>query len=227
MTDIHDDANTSTDSVLRLSLKSLGLRSGMTLQTRRLAEGATKIEAQFFGAIEGKGVMVGPAGSDATQTEMTQGDVCVVRGFTGQHEFSFVSKVLQTFEKPFAYALLAYPALVDAKQVRQSMRTKVSWPAQIRLEGSVDKQEVILVDLSPQGAMVRCATPLGAVGDVLNLTLQSHIDAAPLSIELSATLCHHSRPPGLESFVAGMAFKDLSRDDKLALHYLTQPASSA
>jgi len=227
MTDTQDDAAHPADAVLRLPLKALGLRSGMALQTRRLAEGATKIEAQFFGAIEGKGVMVGPAGSDATQTEMTQGDVCVVRGFTGQHEFSFISKVLQTFEKPFAYALLAYPALVDAKQVRQSMRTKVSWPARVQLEGSDDKRDVILVDLSPQGAMVRCATPLGAVGAALSLNLEGRIDGAPLSLEISATVCHHSRPPGLESYIAGMAFKNLSREDKLALHYLTQPSPNA
>jgi hypothetical protein len=126
----------SEDTVLRLPLKALGLRSGMALQTRRLVEGTSKTEAQFFGAIEGKGIMVGPAGSGATQTGLAPGEVCVVRGFTGQYEFSFVSKVLQTFEKPFAYALLVYPALVDAKQVRQSLRTKVAWPARVLAPGA-------------------------------------------------------------------------------------------
>lgn len=227
MTDPINDADTSTNAVLRLPLKALGLRAGMALQTRRLADGASKIEAQFFGAIAGKGVMVGPAGADATQTQMAQGEVCVVRGFTGQHEFSFVSKVLQTFDKPFAYALLAYPALVDAKQVRQSMRTKVSWPARVCLEGSINKRDVILVDLSPQGAMVRCPHPLGSVGDTLKISLEGRFEGTPLSLDLTATLCHHSAPPELESYIAGMAFKNLSREDKLALHYLTQSASAS
>lgn len=46
--------------VSRMPLKALGLRTGMALQTRRLVEGASKKESQFFGAIESKGVMVGP-----------------------------------------------------------------------------------------------------------------------------------------------------------------------
>jgi hypothetical protein len=212
----------SEDTVLRLPLKALGLRSGMALQTRRLVEGTSKTEAQFFGAIEGKGIMVGPAGSGATQTGLAPGEVCVVRGFTGQYEFSFVSKVLQTFEKPFAYALLVYPALVDAKQVRQSLRTKVAWPAKVLAPGTAGPSEVTVIDLSPQGAMVRSATPLGTVGDALGLSLEGVVEESTLSLALSATLCHHSRSTIDEGFVAGMAFKNLSRDDKLALHYLTQ-----
>jgi hypothetical protein len=87
-----------------MPLKALGLRTGMALQIRRLVEGTSKKESQFFGAIEGKGVMVGPLGSDSDQTGLEAGEICVVRGFTGQYEFSFVSKVLQAFEKPLVYA---------------------------------------------------------------------------------------------------------------------------
>ena len=96
----------ATDFV-KLSLKSLGLRPGMALQTRRMVEGTSKQEAQYFSAIEGKGVMVGPLGAESKDTGLESGEVCVVRGFTGQYEFSFLSKVLQTFEQPFIYALLA------------------------------------------------------------------------------------------------------------------------
>ena len=127
----HDETTPSIAEVSRLPLKAMGLRTGMALQTRRLVEGTSKKESQFFGAIEGKGVMVGPLGSDAEQTGLTEGEVCVVRGFTGQYEYSFLSKVLQNFEKPFVYALLAYPPQVDARLVRQSMRTKQSWPTRI------------------------------------------------------------------------------------------------
>lgn len=210
-----------TDTVQRLPLKALGLRSGMALQTRRLVEGTSKTEAQFFGAIEGKGVMVGPANTDAEQTGLTPGEVCIVRGFTGQFEFSFLSKVLQTFEKPFAYALLAYPAQVDAKQVRQSLRTKVAWPAAVRVGGQSAFQSVTLVDLSLHGAMVRSHTALGSVGDAITLQLDGNMDTAPITVQIQAQLCHHSRPIGQDVFIAGMAFKEVSAEDKLKLHYLT------
>ena len=210
-----------TETVHRLPLKALGLRSGMPLQTRRLVEGTSKTEAQFFGAIEGKGVMVGPASTDAEQTGLTSGDVCIVRGFTGQFEFSFLSKVLQTFEKPFAYALLAYPAQVDAKRVRQSLRTKVAWPAAVRLNANAPFQPAALVDLSLHGAMVRSEIPLGGVGDAITLQLKGDMEALPITVQLQAHICHHSRPPGQQTYIAGMAFKDISATDKLQLHYLT------
>lgn len=221
--------STDNDTILRIPLKSLGLRSGMALQTRRLVEGTTKKEAQFFGAIEGKGVMVGPQSADATQTGMEEGEVCVVRGFTGQYEFSFLSKVLQTFEKPFAYALLAYPAQVDARRVRQSMRTKVSWPTTARRAAAppeVSPRLVDLVDISTDGAMVSTPEALGTIGELLELVMDVVVDNNPVQLRLSGKICHHNRAVGQEHFFAGLAFQGTNQNDKLLLNYLTQNAAN-
>ncbi|MDZ7920306.1 PilZ domain-containing protein [Rhodoferax sp.] len=220
--------STENDTILRMPLKSLGLRSGMALQTRRLVEGTSKKEAQYFGAIEGKGVMVGPQSADATQTGMEEGEVCVVRGFTGQYEFSFLSKVLQTFEKPFAYALLAYPAQVDAKRVRQSMRTKVSWPTTARPASSatVAPHLVDLVDISTEGAMISTPEALGAIGELVELVMDVAVDGSPVQLRLRGKICHHNRPAGQAHFFAGLAFQGTSQNDKLVLNYLTQTAAN-
>jgi len=221
--------STDNDTILRIPLKSLGLRSGMALQTRRLVEGTTKKEAQFFGAIEGKGVMVGPQSADATQTGMEEGEVCVVRGFTGQYEFSFLSKVLQTFEKPFAYALLAYPAQVDARKVRQSMRTKVSWPTTARRAAAppeVNPRLVDLVDISTDGAMVSTPEALGTIGELLELVMDVVVDNNPVQLRLSGKICHHNRAAGQEHFFAGLAFQGTTQNDKMLLNYLTQNAAN-
>ena len=212
-------------TVQRLPLKALGIRPGMALQTRRLVEGASKKEAQFFGAIENKGVMVGPASADATQTGLEEGEVCVVRGFTGQYEFSFVSKVLQTFEKPFAYALLAYPAQVDTRRVRQSMRTKVSWPTTVRPHHAAPDEAahlVDLVDISTDGAMVRSTEAIGTVGTLINLEMDVVVEQQAVQLQLVGKICHHNRASGQEHFFAGVAFQNPSHNDKLVLSYLTQ-----
>jgi len=168
---------TEPTEVSRIPLKALGLRTGMALQTRRLVEGASKKESQYFGAIESKGVMVGPLGPDGDKTGLTEGEICVVRGFTGQYEFSFLSKVLQTFEKPFVYALLAYPTQVDARLVRQSMRTKVSWPTTVELKSSGGAAlPVTLIDISMQGAMIKAASALAPVGELLTIIMAVSID---------------------------------------------------
>jgi hypothetical protein len=97
---MNDEARVA--AVSTLPLRSMRLRPGMALQTKRLVEGSTKKDSQFLAAIEGKGVIVGPVGREGVSTGLEAGEVCILRGFTGQYGFSFLSKVLQAFEKPFA-----------------------------------------------------------------------------------------------------------------------------
>jgi hypothetical protein len=213
------------EEVNRLSLRDLGLKPGMAVQTRRLVAGASKKEAQYFGSIAGKGVMVGPLGSEGASTELEAGEVCVVRGFTGQYEYSFLSKVLQTFDKPFVYALLAYPEKVDARLVRQSMRIQCSWPAMASItqpDGSLHTESVTLIDLSIAGAMIKAGSALTALGTTLQLTLAVSVDKTPMELNLSATVCHNNRASYEEAYFVGLAFKGLSAQDKLVLTYLTQ-----
>lgn len=221
-----EDAPASA-TVNRLPLRALGLRTGMALQTRRLVEGASKKESQFFGAIEGKGVMVGPMGPDGVKTELEEGEICVVRGLTGQYEFSFLSKVLQTFQKPFAYALLAYPAQVDATLVRQSMRTKTNWPTTVEVpakgaQPAIGPRDATLVDISLQGAMIKTDSALATVGDLVTLGLDVIFDNTPVQLNLSASICHNNRASNEAAFYIGLAFKNLTQHDKLVLHFVTQ-----
>lgn len=207
-------------TVSQLPLKALSLRPGIALQVRRLVEGASKKEAQLFGVIESKGVMVGPQGNEGDDPALAEGEICIVRGFTGQHEFSFISKVLQTFQQPFAYALLAYPTHVDAKQVRQSMRTKTSWP--ITLHASQQSQDGQLVDISLQGAMVSTPQPVAAVGASVRLDIRTEFEGSPVTLSAAATVCHSHKPASSLGHITGMAFQGLGQQDKLVLHYLTK-----
>jgi c-di-GMP-binding flagellar brake protein YcgR len=212
--------STQPSEINRLPLRALGLRTGMALQTRRLVDGASKKESQFFGAIEGKGVMVGPITGDNEPTGLEAGEICVVRGFTGQYEYSFLSKVLQTFVQPFVYALLAYPSQVDVRLVRQSMRTKMSWPTRVQTQDTAI--DVMLIDMSTAGAMVKAATGLAAVGAPLKLSMDVQVDNSPMTLQLTASVCHSNKASYEDAFFVGMAFKNLSREDKLVLHYLAQ-----
>jgi hypothetical protein len=221
-----DNGTIGTENITQMPLKDLGLRPGMALQTRRVVEGASKKESQFFGAIESKGVMVGPLGPEGEKTGLEAGEICIVRGFTGQHEFSFLSKVLQTFEKPFAYALLAYPPEVDARMVRQSMRTKSAWPTLAQATGkdgtaTGPELQAMLVDISMQGAMISSPAPLATVGDTIKITIAALVENVPTHLSLLATLCHNNKAKTGENYFLGMAFKNPSQQDKLVLHYLT------
>ena len=102
-----------------ISLRALKLRPGMFLQTQRMEKNSPNYEAQFLGVIEGKCIMVVPVGTFSIKTGMKAGDTFVIRGFTGQYDFYFTSKVIQafdfTFREPcYAYAVLSWPEAVEA-----------------------------------------------------------------------------------------------------------------
>ena len=211
--------NESTSAVSDISLKSLKLRPGMSLQVQRSGQDASR-EAQFLAAIDGKGVMVGPHTS-AGATGMKAGEDYLVRGFTGQYDFAFSGRVIQTFEEPFTYALLAYPSAVQARLVRRAMRMKTSVPALATPEGAA-AASVTLIDVSVAGAMVKSPAQLGAVGAGVTLAFSVDIDKSRANLGLAASICHSNRCDSGEGYNVGLVFKSATANDKLVLHYLVQ-----
>ena len=211
--------------VVKLPLKTLGLRSGMSIQTRKLGAGAAKKDRQFFGAIEGKGVMVSNVNTDNGEVEFVAGDSCLVSGFTGQFEFTFLTRVVQTFDKPFVYALLEYPSQTDARRVRQSMRLETSVPATVRMtphESYSDETNVTIVDISDTGALIKTPIEFGEVGDIIYVTMSTEIDYKPTEITLESRICHSRMASTLDGHLMGLAFKNVQAQDKLVLHFITR-----
>jgi hypothetical protein len=211
--------------VIEVGLRALKLRPGVALQTQAVTPGSPKLEAQFLAAIEGKGVMVGPHGATGGKSPLKPGDEYTVRGFTGQHDFAFTAQVIQTFEVPFAYALLVYPKVVQARQVRRSMRMKTSLPAKVALPGGSSAIDATLIDVSPFGAMVHAPTTVGAIGDMVNLAVGIDFEGEAVKLEIPAVLCHSHKADAGDGVHVGMSFKTVSQRDKLILHYLAQQST--
>lgn len=202
------------------SLRKLKLRSGLALQTQKRAPGSPRDEAQFLAAVEGKGVMVCHEG----RTRMELGSEYTVSGFSGLHDFYFSAPVIQTFEAPFIYAMLAYPGTVMARTVRRAARMKISLPAKVILPGESGDVLVMLVDVSVMGAMFQAPSPVGAMGDTIGLILAFPFENETVRLQISSTICHSNKNES-GGVNVGVSFKDVSRNDKALLHCLTQFAT--
>jgi hypothetical protein len=169
-------------------------------------------------------VMVGPhAMTTGGIANLPIGSECTVRGFTGRHDFTFTSKVQQTFTEPFAYALLTYPDSVQARQVRQALRIKTSLPGHVSLPGGTASITVTVVDLSMAGALVRAPTSVGAIGDEVLLSFSTTIDSLHVDLSLLATICHSNRAvQEADAVNIGLLFQDTAPSDVLALRCLSQ-----
>jgi hypothetical protein len=211
-----DDLNRG--ELLEVSLKTLRLRPGLFLKIQRTREGAPVHEAQFIAAIEGKGVMLTPSGTDSLKTEIIIGEEYLIQGFTGQSDFSFIAPALNVFKSPFAHALFAYPTTVKATKVRKTMRMKTALPATISPRGQNDPLKVSIIDLSVAGAMILSPRSLGVIGSLFDLVFPIRIDDAHSNLNIVTKLCHNTHTDNGGRKI-GLSFENLSMEHKLLLNY--------
>ncbi len=210
--------DSSSGKLLEMSLKALRLRPGMVLNIQRMGEGVPVIGTKFIAAIEGKGVMLSPSGTDSHKTEIIVGDDYLIQGFTGQTDFSFTAPVLNVFKTPFAHALVAYPLTVKARHLRKSMRMKTALPATISPRGQDNPIHVSIVDLSADGAMISSPSFLGAVGSLFDLVFPIRVDDVHTHLKLVAKLRHRTSSDDDWGKI-GLSFENLSWEDKLLLNH--------
>jgi len=210
--------------VVQLDFKALRLRPGMFLQAQSSAKGAPRYDAQFLGIIEGKGIMVVPDGVLSLKHGMKAGEDFVIRGFTGKYDYSFDSNVIRIYDysyrdPPLAYALLSYPDTVEARQVRGALRVRASLPVTVWSNRGTHPVAASFMDLSVAGALVKSPSPLGVIGDPMNLTFSIDFEDEKLDLVVSATICRSLKSNTDDGYLTGFLFKNISRNDKLALYY--------
>ena len=210
---------------VRASFTSLDLKPGMAMQTQRLIEGAPKQESQYFGVIAGQGVMVRPVGETTPRSLLSPGDICMVRGFSGRYEYSFLSEVLHIAQEPCTYAVLSHPPYVEARTVRQSLRAKAAWPTRVKPAGAARWNVVDMVDIGTGGAMVQSESLTVSVGALVDVQLELMVDHQALTLQLQAMVKHSSPSPLGKARFFGLEFMTPSTQDFLALYYVTQSAT--
>lgn len=208
--------------VSQVSFESLKLRPGSALQVQHSAPGSPNGEVQLLAAVKGQNVMVALKGESGVKTGLEAGKDYIIRGFSGQYDFSFSSHVTQIFKAPFPYAMLAYPALVEARVVRKAVRAKTSLPAIVSPYGKDLPLNVSVADLSIAGAMIDSPAPLGNQGEILNVALAVEFEGNKIDLALLANIRYVNKSDISGGYSIGIEFKDITQNDKLVLHYVAQ-----
>lgn len=213
-------ANPTVPEFSEISLRALRLRPGMFLQTQRMQKNSPNYEAQFLGVIEDKCLMVVPIGTFSIKTGMKAGETFIVRGFTGQYDFYFSSRVIQAFdftfrEPAFAYAVLSWPEVVEARKVRNSLRIRTSIPATLTPVTGGQPLPVTVLDLSADGALVQSEDNAGAIGDLVSLEFSMGPDGALSYVAAVARVCHvHLGDEGCQT---GLLFENIAPSDRMLI----------
>ncbi|HEY6096095.1 MAG TPA: PilZ domain-containing protein [Gallionellaceae bacterium] len=202
------------------------LRPGAPLRIQHASQDSPLGEVQLLAAVKGQNVMVALKGVSGVQTGLEAGKDYVIRGFSGQYDFTFSSHVTQVFKAPFPYAMLAYPSAVDAHNVRREVRTPTVLPATASPHGKDTPLSVTLADLSMAGAMIDSPSPIGTPGDRLKLEFAVNFDNHRIDLSLPAHIRYINKSDIGGGYGIGVEFLDISQNDKLALHYVAQTYAS-
>lgn len=208
--------------VSQVSFESLKLRPGSSLKIQHSAPGSPSGEVQLLAAVKGQNVMVALKGESGVKTGLEAGKDYIIRGFSGQHDFSFSSHVTQLFTAPFPYAMLTYPGSVQAKVVRKAVRAKTALPGIVSPHGKDLSLNVNVADLSVAGAMLDAPAPLGNPGEIVNLALEVEFEGNKIKLGLSAQIRYVNKSDVASGYSIGIEFKEITQNDKLVLHYVAQ-----
>lgn len=181
---------------------------------RRIAGGRASVI--MLGWLEGHSVIVTAPRNDAGCLVLQEGELVLMRAFTGKSAFAFRTAVLKVAYQPFHYVHLSFPDKVEGAEIRSSPRCRLSLPAVISPGGRAAGQGSIL-NIGTTGALIQTAGPLDR-GEGGSPFLWSC--TVPVSLDLCAQVCGTksvAAPDGTSLSQYGVEFRDLQPNDRLIL----------
>lgn len=213
------------DNAYEFEEMKLPISSRMQLQA--VSEQSTeRFPAKYLGHIKGVSLLVTTPIVDDKVLFVREGQVFIVRAFTGKTAFGFTASVLRACNAPVPYLHLSYPKQLQGVEIRATKRLAVNIPATSQTLTNTHAQTLpcLLINVSPTGALVAAAQALGNSGDAIRLAFR--INLGPIDGNIEATGIIRSITPQEDatdkafSVHHGVQFKGLQQLDILLLHSL-------
>lgn len=216
--------NTSSENYVEATLQELRLRPGTELKLLDNKGNMLAHKAQFIAVFAGKSMLVSMMVDKVREIAVREGDTYLIKGFTGQYDFSFSATALQVDSAQFN-ARLSCPSLVSVKFVRSHLRVQLSLNTSATLPNTDTPTPIVITDLSAGGAGIDSNGPLGSVGDRIQLTLPVEFERKKINLSLTSEIRHIA--PNEQGMKTGVEFVDTGQHDKLMLHYLVNTLSDS
>jgi hypothetical protein len=193
----------------------------------------TRLAARVVGWIEGHTLLVTVPHAGGGRLLLQQGEIIIVRAFTGRSAFAFGCSVLRNCSAVSDFLHLSFPDAIDAVDVRNSPRFRLRLPAKATIQSSAEAVEAELDNIGSTGALVVSPRRLGGIGDMVKLEFEVVLHDIPVALALNAAI--RSAEPGADQtrHRHGVSFADPTPHDRLVLaalvwfHMYENPSLSA
>lgn len=196
-------------------------------QTLFLQQENVRHFVRLIGFNEGKSVLVSAPMADGKYQLIRDGQVFVVRTFSGRKAYAFSAAVVKTVHVPYPYLHLSFPKQVTCAIVRRGARVHVNLVAAVSVPGMAQAAAVILTDISMGGAAGTMKTPVAVPGESLHLKFKVQVTDEDLFLDIPVTLRSVQRDDATGAYRHGFEFGKLDIRDKLCLGAFLHEAKSA
>lgn len=217
-----------TDSPQRatgsLSLDQIKLNIGDTLQLQFQSEVETsRCVVTLIGYLVDQGVIVTTPVLNGSIMMIREGQIFVVRLFSGKTAYAFTAEANKITSIPFPHMHLSYPKEVRGLVVRGSSRARANIICHASLEDG-SGFACVARDISIGGALIEAKDKIGEVGSKLSLSLRVRVNDAEHMLALNCMIrsVNPTRPTtdGTPPILHGLSFENVSSQDTLVISTL-------
>lgn len=202
------------------TLEQIPLKIGENIQLQFQSEAETeRCIVTLIGYLANQGVIVSTPMLNGRYMNIREGQIFVVRMFSGKSAYAFTANTIKTTNVPFPHLHLSWPKEVRGLMIRGSSRAKTSIICHATLENG-KSSACIARDISNGGALIAAKEKIGEVGDKLTLKMRFKINNAEHLLTPECTIRSANPAKGGEdegSFMHGLSFHNLSSQDMLVI----------
>ena len=206
------------------TLEQTKLKIGDSMQLQFQSD--SKTERSFvtlIGYMVGQSVIVSTPVLNDRIMSVREGQIFVVRMFSGKSAYAFTATTNKVTNVPFPHMHLSYPKNVRGLVVRGSSRARTNIICHATLENG-STYACVARDISIGGALIEAKEKIGEADDklVLKLRLKIHDSEHLLVLNCQIRSSNFSRVADEEAptFMQGLSFLDLNSQDTLIISAL-------
>lgn len=178
---------------------------------------SVRYTARFIGYVKNRTVLVTMPIVDDKYVLIRDGQIFVVRAFSGKKAYAFSAFVVKSVHTPHPYLHLSYPKELSCATIRHRARIPVNVIAAVSLDGQEDTVAAVINDMSLGGASASIRHPFGEVGQRGRIKFKINAVGETVYMDITAILRSITPVENGGGCKHGYEFADLSTHDRMVL----------
>lgn len=178
---------------------------------------SVRYTARFIGYIKNRTVLVTMPIVDDKFVLIRDGQMFVVRAFSGKKAYAFSAFVVKSVHSPHPYLHLSYPKELGCATIRHRARIPVNVIASISLDGQADTVAAVINDMSLGGASASSKHPFGEIGQPGRIKFKINAVGETVFMDIGTVLRSIIPVENGAGCKHGYEFIELSTHDRLVL----------